>query len=55
MTDPFERVLIALGDRVVKRSRTGAAARCPAHDDRNPSLSISIGGEAKAAGEGGSE
>ena len=36
---PLEKVLTAIGD--YKRSGKSCKARCPAHDDRNPSLSIS--------------
>src|SRR5947209_1384357 len=39
MTAPMERVLERL-DRV-KRNGDGWSARCPAHEDRNPSLSVS--------------
>src|SRR5262249_51237051 len=35
----FRRLIEGLG---AKRSSSGRAARCPAHDDRNPSLSINI-------------
>ena len=35
---PLEKVLSAIGD--YKRSGKGYKARCPAHQDRNPSLSI---------------
>ena len=45
---PFEKVLSALGDRVVTASETDATARCPAHDDRNPSFSLKSGQNGKA-------
>ncbi len=42
---PTERVLEALraGGVTVRRSGDGWASRCPAHDDKNPSLSIGTG------------
>ena len=36
----FDRLLDALADRVVRSNQVQASARCPAHDDTNPSLSI---------------
>jgi putative DNA primase/helicase len=42
-TDPFDRVLAALdrrGCRIVRSSDSQVMAQCPAHDDRQPSLSI---------------
>lgn len=39
----FQRVLDALGPRVRRQNSHDAAAHCPAHEDRNPSLSISNG------------
>ena len=47
-TRPFDKVLSALGDRVVTASETDATARCPAHDDRNPSLSLGSGQNGEA-------
>ena len=41
-------VLRALGDSGLRQSADGWTARCPAHDDRNPSLSISEGSDGKA-------
>jgi hypothetical protein len=41
----FDRILDALranGNHVIQRSDTTASAQCPAHDDRNPSLSIAV-------------
>jgi putative DNA primase/helicase len=48
--NPTQRVLNALaeGGNQATRSGKGWSARCPAHDDRNPSLSISEGSEGKA-------
>jgi len=36
----YERLIDALADRVARANGTQAYARCPAHDDHNPSLSI---------------
>ena len=36
----LDRVIDALGDRVTNRRSDGCSARCPAHDDRSPSLSV---------------
>ena len=44
---PFHRVLETLGDRVVKRSESTAQSRCPAHDDKSPSLSVSAGDDGR--------
>jgi putative DNA primase/helicase len=40
MTDGLGQILQALGDRGLRRSGDGWAARCPAHEDKSPSLSI---------------
>lgn len=50
MTTPADRVLHALREHGIepKRSGTGWSCRCPAHDDRNPSLSIARGGDGRA-------
>lgn len=40
-SDPIQRVLGRLED--VKQNGHGYVARCPAHDDRNPSLSVTEG------------
>ena len=44
-TLPIDRVLDALGEHGLnpRRSGDGWSARCPAHDDRQPSLSVSVG------------
>ncbi len=49
MSDPTEKVLAALRDRgiTVRRSGVGWSAKCPAHDDRNPSLSIATGDDGR--------
>lgn len=50
MNDPIQDVLAALrakGKRVV-RSGNGYTAQCPAHDDRDPSLSIDVGDDGRA-------
>jgi putative DNA primase/helicase len=44
--DPVELVLSMLPD--AKRSGEGWAAKCPTHDDKNPSLSVSRGDEGRA-------
>ncbi len=36
---PFERLVAVLGDRVARRRDDRVDAHCPAHDDREPSLS----------------
>ena len=48
--NPTQRVLNALAEsgNQATRSGSGWSARCPAHDDRNPSLSISEGSEGNA-------
>tara|TARA_R110002096_G_scaffold344921_2_gene537807 strand:- start:41187 stop:43577 length:2391 start_codon:yes stop_codon:yes gene_type:complete len=48
--NPTQRVLDALEEcgNHATRSGKGWSARCPAHDDRNPSLSISEGSEGQA-------
>ncbi len=45
MTTPTDRILSALADRNCdpKRNGKGWSARCPAHEDRRPSLSIGEG------------
>ncbi|KAF0968363.1 MULTISPECIES: AAA family ATPase [Gordonia] len=46
MSSAYERVIDALranGSRVEDRGRNDAMAQCPAHDDRNPSLRVSVG------------
>ena len=44
-SEALERVLARLQD--VRRSRRGWMARCPAHEDRSPSLSVSEGGDGR--------
>ena len=41
MSQNLDKVLSLLGR--VKRSRKGWVARCPAHEDRHPSLSVGVG------------
>src|SRR4051812_42686905 len=43
---PVDRMLEKLTD--VRQTAKGWTARCPAHDDRNPSLSISQGDDGRA-------
>jgi putative DNA primase/helicase len=47
---PTERILSALADRNCepKQNGKGWSARCPAHDDRSPSLSIDEGDDGRA-------
>ena len=47
---PTERILSALADRNCdpKRNGTGWSARCPAHEDRRPSLSVTEGDDGRA-------
>lgn len=47
---PTERVLAALREVGAEPKRTGNgwACRCPAHDDRNPSLGVSTGDDGRA-------
>src|SRR5262245_50884002 len=47
---PTERILSALADRNCDPKRNGAgwSARCPAHEDRRPSLSVSEGDDGRA-------
>src|SRR5438105_11788161 len=45
MYDPVDNVLSRL--EKVKQAGRGWVARCPAHDDRNPSLSITVGRDAQ--------
>ncbi|TVQ62519.1 MAG: DUF3987 domain-containing protein [Phycisphaerales bacterium] len=49
MSDPVNRILSALREHghTPKRSGEGWSCRCPAHDDRNPSLSIGTGDNGK--------
>ena len=46
MTTPLEQILAKLPD--AKKSGTGWSARCPAHEDRQPSLSIAEGEDGRA-------
>lgn len=46
MTTPIDRVLAHVPD--AKRSGKGWTTRCPAHDDRNASLSIGVGDDGRA-------
>jgi hypothetical protein len=50
MSDPVQRVLAALRDHghEPKRSGEGWSCRCPAHNDRIPSLSIDAGDDGQA-------
>ena len=50
MTAPVDLVLDALRDHghEPKRSGKGWSCRCPAHDDRNPSLSVNAGDDGRA-------
>ena len=45
MNDPVDKILARLDG--VKRTQKGWIARCPAHDDRNPSLSIARGDDGR--------
>lgn len=49
-SEPVERVLAALRARGLtpRRNGSGWTCRCPAHEDRNPSLSIGIGTDGRA-------
>lgn len=49
-SEPVERVLVAVRSRGLNPKRRGAgwSCRCPAHEDRNPSLSIGVGGDGRA-------
>lgn len=47
-SDPVELVLQALSEHGVRRSGDSWVARCPAHNDGNPSLSISRGDNGNA-------
>jgi len=42
-TDPVRNVLDRLGESVKKLGDCKWQSRCPAHDDRSPSLSVTIG------------
>ncbi len=50
MSGPFDVVVDALEarDLGVRRSESSATSRCPAHDDRNASLSVGIGDDERA-------
>lgn len=50
MSDPVQRILTALRKHghEPQRAGDGWASRCPAHDDRNPSLSINTGDDGRA-------
>ena len=50
MSAAVERVLRALeaADAGLKQSGSGWIARCPAHEDRSPSLSVGVGGGGRA-------
>ncbi|MDX2146588.1 MAG: hypothetical protein SFZ23_03620, partial [Planctomycetota bacterium] len=50
MSGPVNRVLTALREHghEAKRAGAGWSCRCPAHDDRNPSLSIGVGDDGRA-------
>ncbi len=43
----FTRFREALGDRVVREHDSRLEARCPAHDDQNPSLGVSTGDDGR--------
>ena len=49
MSDPVERFLAALRNHGHEPRKSGAGwqCRCPAHDDRNPSLSINTGNDGR--------
>lgn len=50
MSDPVQRILTALRDHGHEPHKAGAGwtCRCPAHDDRTPSLSIHAGDDGRA-------
>ncbi len=50
LSGPVERLLVALRSHGLNPKRRGAgwSCRCPAHEDRNPSLSIGVGGDGRA-------
>ncbi len=50
MSDPVQRVIAALREHNYepRRAGDGWTCRCPAHDDRNPSLSIDVGDDGRA-------
>ena len=50
MSDPVQRILTALHEHGHEPRKAGAGwtCRCPAHDDRNPSLSIHAGDDGRA-------
>jgi|GEM_PF-5568651 len=43
MGEAFDAIIDALGDRVITNNGTQAEARCPAHEDTNPSLGVGVG------------
>jgi hypothetical protein len=45
---PFQLVLERLGNRIVSRNGAVATARCPAHDDQRPSLTVTQAEDGKA-------
>ena len=47
MSNPLARVLEALGERVVRHRQGSIMARCPAHEDRDPSLSVKTGDDGR--------
>ncbi len=47
-TDPFHRVVDALGDRIKNRGKGSVQACCPSHDDNRASLSVSRGDDGRA-------
>lgn len=46
-TDPFSRIVQALGDRVVRPTSRGVRAKCPGHDDHDPSLDVDRGDDGR--------
>lgn len=50
MTSPIDRVLDALTDHGCSPRRNGSSstAKCPAHEDREPSLSVGVGDDGRA-------
>lgn len=47
LADPFARVVQSLGDRVVRSTSRGVRARCPGHDDHDPSLDVDRGDDGR--------
>jgi hypothetical protein len=47
MSEAFDRVVAALGERVKRRGDGKALACCPAHHDHEPSLSVSTGDDGR--------